>query len=112
MPTYDYLCETCGKRFDVWQKMSDEPIAVCPDCAGHVHRVIHATGVVFKGSGFYSTDHRGASAVATSPGDAATSESKPAASTTTESAPAPAKKTESTPAAAPVTTPATTKAAS
>jgi putative FmdB family regulatory protein len=109
MPTYDYLCESCGKRFDAWQKMSDDPIAVCPDCAGHVHRVIHATGVLFKGSGFYSTDHRGPSAAA-----ASTSEtSSPAAATKTESAPAAATpSTSSTPAATPATTPAVTKAAS
>ena len=60
MPTYDYHCDVCGNRFDAWQKMTDEPLAVCPKCAGHVHRVIHPTGILFKGSGFYSTDQRGA----------------------------------------------------
>ena len=62
MPTYDYMCKLCGNRFDAWQKMTDEPLSVCPKCAGHVHRVIHPTGILFKGAGFYSTDQRGAAA--------------------------------------------------
>lgn len=66
MPTYDYRCESCGNRFDVWQKMTDDPLTVCPKCAGHVRRVIHPAGIVFKGSGFYITDTRGTSAAAAS----------------------------------------------
>jgi predicted nucleic acid-binding Zn ribbon protein len=38
--------------------MSDEPLKDCPECDGHVHRVIQPVGVIFKGSGFYITDHR------------------------------------------------------
>jgi len=58
MPTYEYLCKTCGHRFETWQKMSDEPLTVCPNCGAAIHRVLFATGVVFKGSGFYSTETR------------------------------------------------------
>jgi putative FmdB family regulatory protein len=58
MPTYEYLCKTCGHRFETWQKMSDEPLTVCPNCGAEIHRVLFATGVVFKGSGFYSTETR------------------------------------------------------
>ena len=58
MPTYEYLCKTCGHRFETWQKMSDEPLTVCPNCGATIHRVLFATGVVFKGSGFYSTETR------------------------------------------------------
>ncbi|SRR5579875_915994 len=83
MPAYDYKCRSCGHRFEVWQKITDDPIRVCPNCSGEVQRVIHATGIVFKGSGFYSTDHRPAStpeAVASVPAaegaSAATSETK------------------------------------
>jgi putative FmdB family regulatory protein len=79
MPTYDYLCESCGNRFDVWQKMTDDPITLCPKCAGHVRRVIHPAGIVFKGSGFYSTDQRGASSAPSTPA----SSDAPAASTST-----------------------------
>lgn len=60
MPTYDYVCETCGNRFEEWQKITDEPTRICPACGGPVHRVIYPVGLVFKGSGFYKTDHRAA----------------------------------------------------
>lgn len=61
MPTYDYVCDACGNRFEEWQKITDEPIAVCPACGGPVHRVIYPVGLVFKGGGFYKTDNRPAS---------------------------------------------------
>jgi putative FmdB family regulatory protein len=76
MPTYEYLCRSCGKRFEAWQKITDEPITVCPNCSGEVHRVIYPVGLMFKGSGFYSTDNRGAASAASTPtadsGDAST----------------------------------------
>ncbi len=71
MPAYDYRCQACGNRFDVWQKITDDPIQVCPKCSGHVQRIIHATGIVFKGAGFYSTDQRGATTAALPADDAA-----------------------------------------
>ncbi len=74
MPTYEYLCKTCGHRFETWQKMSDEPLTVCPNCGAEIHRVLFATGVVFKGSGFYSTETRA------QPSETSSSET-PAAST-------------------------------
>jgi len=59
MPTYDYECEKCGKRFEVFQKMSDKPTLKCPKCKGRAHRLIGAgSGVIFKGSGFYHTDYK------------------------------------------------------
>lgn len=58
MPIYEYQCETCGLRFEHRQHMSDESLKDCPECDGHVHRVIHPVGVIFKGSGFYITDSR------------------------------------------------------
>jgi putative FmdB family regulatory protein len=67
MPTYEYLCQSCGKRFEAWQKITDEPITVCPSCSGEVHRVIYPVGLMFKGPGFYSTDNRGAASAASTP---------------------------------------------
>jgi len=64
MPTYDYLCQTCGHRFETWQKMTDEPLTTCPECGSHIRRVLYPAGVVFKGSGFYKTDHGNTSTVA------------------------------------------------
>lgn len=59
MPTYEYACKTCGNRFEAWQKITDEPLTECPKCHHEIHRVLFPAGVVFKGSGFYSTDNRG-----------------------------------------------------
>ena len=58
MPIYEYECDKCGVRFERIQRFSDDPLTDCPECEGHVHRVIQPVGVVFKGSGFYVTDNR------------------------------------------------------
>ena len=58
MPTYEYLCQACGSRFEAWQKITDDPIEICPTCGDHVHRVLYPVGLVFKGSGFYKNDSR------------------------------------------------------
>ena len=59
MPTYEHECEKCGKRFDVFQKMTDEPIKVCPKCGGKTVRLIGSgSGIIFKGTGFYATDYK------------------------------------------------------
>ena len=57
MPTYEYSCDSCGNDFEVFQKMSDEPVHVCPKCGQAVRRVLSAgIGISFKGSGFYVND--------------------------------------------------------
>jgi putative FmdB family regulatory protein len=62
MPTYEYECLKCGKRFEVFQKMTDPPRKRCPTCRGKVRRLIGAgAGMIFKGSGFYITDYRSSS---------------------------------------------------
>ena len=58
MPIYEYECSNCGLRFEQHQHISDDPVKVCPECAGEVRRVFHPVGVIFKGSGFYVTDNR------------------------------------------------------
>src|SRR3954447_22764419 len=68
MPTYEYACTSCGERLEVVQKFSDDPLTVCPACAGALRKVFSPVGVVFKGSGFYKTDSRGAKKPATSEG--------------------------------------------
>jgi len=58
MPLYEYECEHCGHRFEVIQKFSDAPIAVCPKCAGGpVQKLLSSPAIQFKGSGFYLTDY-------------------------------------------------------
>ena len=59
MPTYEYECEKCGNKFEVFQNIKEDPIKKCPKCKGKVHRLIGAgAGIIFKGSGFYATDYR------------------------------------------------------
>jgi len=58
MPTYDYLCEFCGYKFEKFQKMNDGPLKKCPKCGKEVKRLIGmGIGVIFKGKGFYATDY-------------------------------------------------------
>jgi putative FmdB family regulatory protein len=58
MPTYDYECPK-GHRFEVFQRMSDRPVATCPKCKARARRVISGgAGFLFKGEGFYITDYR------------------------------------------------------
>ena len=56
MPIYEYRCEN-GHTFEVMQRMTDDPVAVCQTCDAPVQRVFHPVAVHFKGSGFYSTDY-------------------------------------------------------
>jgi putative FmdB family regulatory protein len=65
MPIYEYECESCRIRFERLQHFKDDPIKVCPECGGSVHRVLQPVGIIFKGSGFYITDHRRISSTAT-----------------------------------------------
>ena len=60
MPTYEYECDACGKTFEFFQKMSDEPLKICICCKKKpVRRMIGTgAGIIFKGSGFYCTDYR------------------------------------------------------
>lgn len=62
MPTYDYLCEDCGHRFEKFQPIQAVPEKQCPQCGQQVKRLISGgAGVLFKGSGFYQTDYRSSS---------------------------------------------------
>jgi putative FmdB family regulatory protein len=59
MPTYEYECNSCHHRFEMFQRMTEEPIKTCPLCGEKVRRLISGGGgVLFKGNGFYITDHR------------------------------------------------------
>jgi len=64
MPIYVYQCDTCGLAFEHRQRMADDPLVDCPECDGHLRRVIQPVGIVFKGSGFYVTDNRSHSSTA------------------------------------------------
>jgi putative FmdB family regulatory protein len=75
VPTYQYSCTECGHFFEAVQSFSDDSLTVCPECNGRLRKVFNAVGVVFKGSGFYRTDSRGAPAGATAAGDSGAGDS-------------------------------------
>src|ERR1044071_5657211 len=67
MPTYEYVCSKCEHRFDVFQAITEKPLTVCPKdkCGmkrwgkGKIKRgIVTGAGILFKGSGFYTTDYR------------------------------------------------------
>jgi len=59
MPVYTYRCENCGVQFERQQSYTDEPLKVCPECRKKsLKKVISPVRIVFKGSGFYATDHK------------------------------------------------------
>jgi putative FmdB family regulatory protein len=59
MPIYIYRCKNCGVQFEKQQSFSEQPLAWCPECSKKtLYKVYQPVGIVFKGSGFYATDHR------------------------------------------------------
>lgn len=99
MPTYEYICEKCGNEFEIFQSMKDDALTTCPKDAcpkkrwakGKVKRAIGSgAGLIFKGSGFYTTDYRSEGYKAAAKKDSESS--KPAAKSDSKS-----KKTESKP---------------
>jgi putative FmdB family regulatory protein len=93
MPTYEYECQACHQRVEAVQRFTDSALTICEHCGGELRKVFSAVGVVFKGSGFYKTDSRGADKTSTP------TSTTPAATNTESSA---------TPAATPATTSSTT----
>jgi putative FmdB family regulatory protein len=79
VPTYDYQCRNCGNVTEVIHAMSEQGPTACERCGGALRRVLYPAGIIFKGSGFYSTDSRAAakSGSATATPSESTSKSEP-----------------------------------
>lgn len=59
MPVYTYRCDSCGVQFERHQSFQDAPLKTCPECRKKsLRKVITPTKIIFKGSGFYATDHK------------------------------------------------------
>ena len=56
MPIYEYACTSCGERTEARQSFEEPPLTECPICGGALRKLYSPVGIVFKGSGFYSTD--------------------------------------------------------
>ncbi len=87
MPTYDYECDACGHRFELFQSISADPEKKCPQCKKLKLRRLIGTGaaVVFKGSGFYQTDYRSDSYKKSAAADGSSSSSDSAKSSSEKS---------------------------
>ena len=94
MPTYDYVCDGCGHKFELFQSINDPLQRKCPKCKKMKLRRLFGTGaaVMFKGSGFYTTDYRSDSY------KKAADAEKPKTETTTSSSSNSSSKSESKPA--------------
>ena len=89
MPTYEYECQTCHERVEAVQKFTDPSLTICPNCGGELRKVFSAVGIVFKGSGFYKNDSRGAKTTS-APSSATSDTTTTAPSGDSSSTPAPA----------------------
>ncbi|MFI5667191.1 FmdB family zinc ribbon protein [Streptomyces sp. NPDC051704] len=100
MPTYQYQCTECGEGLEAVQKFTDDALTECPNCHGRLKKVFSAVGIVFKGSGFYRNDSRGASSSSTpAASKPSTPAAAPAASSTSSSSSSSSASTGSTSAA-------------
>ena len=69
MPVYTYRCDSCGVQFERHQSFHDAPLKTCPECRKKsLKKVITPTRIIFKGSGFYATDHKSSSGSKSSSG--------------------------------------------
>ena len=59
MPTYGYRCGSCGHEFEIRQRITEEPLVTCPKCGGKLSKMLYPAGIIFKGSGYYTTDYKG-----------------------------------------------------
>lgn len=75
MPTYEYRCDECEHQFEVFQKMSDDPVEACETCGSPVRRLLFPVAIHFKGSGFYTTDYARKKTIPASNGNGSSSES-------------------------------------
>lgn len=79
MPTYSYLCESCGNKFEKFQTITARPLRMCPNCGKkRLKRLIGTgAGIIFKGSGFYQTDYRSESYKKAEKSEKTSAEKKP-----------------------------------
>ncbi len=87
MPTYDYECDACDHKFELFQSIMADPEKKCPKCKKMKLRRLIGTGaaVVFKGTGFYQTDYRSESYKKSAASDSKNSSESKSDSKTSES---------------------------
>lgn len=98
MPTYNYRCTKCEKIFDAFHSMMCTDPQHCPECGAAGTKLLSASSIIFKGSGFYSTDYRDSGYIEAKKKDGSTGTAAPAK---TETAAAPSAEPAKSDAAAP-----------
>jgi putative FmdB family regulatory protein len=97
MPIYGYVCKSCEHRFDVLQKMSDDPLVHCPDCGEPtLQKELSAPKFRLKGSGWYETDFKSGDKRNLHAGDSDTKPKDTPKESSTPASPAPATKADAT----------------
>jgi putative FmdB family regulatory protein len=86
MPIYEYECRQCGVHFEKWQRYDDPDPMACPNGHTDVHRLLSPPAIIFKGSGFYATDHGRNGSGRSAPKKHSGKGSEPAASSKAEDA--------------------------
>lgn len=111
MPTYNYRCTKCEKIFDAFHSMMCTDPQHCPECGAAGTKLLSASSIIFKGSGFYSTDYRDSGYIEAKKKDGSTGTAAPAKTEATTPAAEPAKSDAAAPAAKPESTSAAKPAA-
>ncbi len=95
MPIYTYRCDNCGVQFDRHQSFTDASLRARPECSKKaLRKVFQPVGIVFKGSGFYATDHRSPSGTSRSGPAEKSSENKKDGDKPAVAEPAPSQQTD------------------
>jgi putative FmdB family regulatory protein len=97
MPVYEYACTSCGERTEAKQSFDDPPLEDCLQCGGKLRKLFSPVGIVFKGSGFYSTDAKAEPKSGASTDKPAETSSKSDGKGATKTEPKPGAKKESSP---------------
>ena len=84
MPIYEYACTNCGERTEAKQTFDDPPLEECPQCGGKLRKLYSPVGIVFKGSGFYSTDAKNKKTTTSTKSESSSSKSDSGGSTRSE----------------------------
>ncbi len=85
MPTYEYVCTSCGQHVEVFQRIGEDSLTECGVCGGRLRKVFHPAGILFKGSGFYATDSRKSSKAGSRSGDSGSKSSESSSSSSEKS---------------------------
>ncbi len=94
MPIYEYECSTCGKQFEVFQKITEEPLTKCKFCEGRVRRLISQCSFQLKGTGWYVTDYKHGGSTSSGNGSKSADNKEEKKETKTESVKSESPKTE------------------